>query len=119
MDFLQELFEVRFSIRQGDPLSIILYIIYVEPLLIALKISLLGSRVASVKQTNEAYCDDKNLLTDNLEDFSRMEDLLVKFDKSSGAILSRRSLKYCGLGDGQIKYIGQCKYVVNPEWKVE
>ena len=87
LGFLTRAIEVRFSIRQGDPLSMILYIIYVEPLLIALERSLLGLRVASVRQTLEAYCDDINLLTNNLEDFARMEELIVKFEKCSGAIL--------------------------------
>ena len=55
--------EVRFSIRQGDPLAMILYIIYIEPLLLTLEKSLTGLRLPSVRQTLEAYCDDINVLT--------------------------------------------------------
>ena len=33
LDFLTRPMKVLFSIRQGDPLSMILYIIYIEPLL--------------------------------------------------------------------------------------
>ena len=89
LGFLTRAIEVRFSIRQGDPLAMILYIIYIEPLLIALERSLVGLRLATIKQTLEAYCDDVNLLTDDLEDFGRMEDLVVKFENLSGALLSR------------------------------
>ena len=39
--------EVRFSIRQGDPLAMILYIIYVEPLLNALEKCLTGLSLVS------------------------------------------------------------------------
>ena len=89
LGFLTRAIEVRFSIRQGDPLAMILYIIYVEPLLNALERSLAGVRVASVKQTLEAYCDDINILTNELEDFVKMSDLVAKFEQLSGAILSR------------------------------
>ena len=58
LGFLTRAIEVRFSIKQGDPLAMILYIIYVEPLLNAL---LTGLRVASVKSKvvgfgGWAYC---------------------------------------------------------------
>ena len=77
----------------------ILYIIYVEPLLNALERSLVGLRVASIRQTLEAYCDDINLLTNDLEDFNRMEVLVVKFEQYSGAILSRdKKCKVVGFG---------------------
>jgi hypothetical protein len=99
LGFLTRAIEVRFSIRQGDPLSMILYIIYVEPLLIALERSLVGLKIASVRQTLEAYCDDLNLLTNNLEDLAKMEDLVVKFEKCSGVILSRdKKCKVLGIG---------------------
>ena len=77
----------------------ILYIIYVEPLLNALERSLTGLRVASVRQTLEAYCDDKNLLTHDLGDFGRMSTEVVKFEQYSGAILSRnKKSKVVGFG---------------------
>ena len=64
----------------------LLYIIYVEPLLNALERSLVGLRVAGIQQTLEAYCDDINLLTNDLEDFAKMEALVTKFEQYSGAI---------------------------------
>ena len=87
--FLTRSIEVRFSIRQGDPLVMILYIIYIEPLLNALERTLVGLRLASVTQTLEAYCDDINLLTNDLKDFGKMSELVAKFELLSGALLSR------------------------------
>ena len=66
----------------------LLYIIYVEPLLNALERSLVGLRVAGIQQTLEAYCIDINLLTNDLEDFAKMEALVIKFEQYSGSILS-------------------------------
>ena len=70
-----------------------------EPLLHALESSLVGLMVASVRQILEAYCDDINLLTNDLEDFNRMEVLVAKFEQYSGAILSRdKKCKVVGFG---------------------
>ena len=60
-----------------------------EPLLIALEKSLSGLKLASVQQTLEAYCDDINIITDDLEDFRRMETKIAEFEKYSGAILKQ------------------------------
>ena len=107
LGFLTRAIEVRFSIRQGDPLAMILYIIYVEPLLNALERSLTGLRVASVRQTLEAYCDDKNLLTHDLGYFGRMSTEVVKFEQYSGAILSQnKKSKVVGFQVGQRRRFG-------------
>ena len=45
---LTELIPVNFSIRQGDPLSMILYIIYTEPLLLCLDRHLSGIHLLSI-----------------------------------------------------------------------
>ena len=47
--------EVMFSIRQGDPLAMLLYILYIEPLLLALERNMTGLRVANIEQELEAY----------------------------------------------------------------
>ena len=73
---------VNFSIRQGDPLSMILYIIYMEPFLLYLDRHLIGLHLSdippavhtlssqtvmlatpqSVPEAVEAFCDDVTLL---------------------------------------------------------
>ena len=75
--------EVLFSIRQGDPLAMLLYIVYIEPLLIALEKKMAGLKVATFDQKLEAYCDDVNLLTDNLDDFGIVDDVIKKFETVS------------------------------------
>merc|ERR1711872_651088 len=49
--------QLRFSIRQGDPLAMLLYILYVEPLLWTLEKKITGLRVEGIEQKLEAYCD--------------------------------------------------------------
>ena len=53
--------KLLFSIRQGDPIAMLLYIIYVEPLLIALEKRMAGLKVAGIGKSLEAYCDDINV----------------------------------------------------------
>ena len=54
----------------------------------------------SIEQKLEAYCDDINITTDNLGDFDVVESVVQKFEKVSGAILSRdKKCKVIGLGN--------------------
>ena len=78
-----------FSIRQGDPLAMLLYILYIEPLLLILEAKMTGLRLKHISQKIEAFCDDVNLLTSDLKDFQIIEDIISKFEVSSGALLSR------------------------------
>ena len=89
LQFLTKAIEVSFSIRQGDPLAMILYIIYIEPLLLYLERVLVGIKVASIPQCIEAYCDDVNILTNSMTDFLVIDEAVRKFEAVSGAILSR------------------------------
>ena len=92
--------QLLFSIRQGDPIAMLLYIIYVEPLLQALEKRMKGLKVTGFGKSLEAYCDDINVITDNIADFDVVEKVIGKFEKVSGAILSRnRKCKVIGFGN--------------------
>ena len=108
MSELSSEIELLFSIRQGDPLAMILYIIYMEPYLIALEEELSGFTMGhsiqvdcceNIEQKVEAFCDDINAVTSNLDDFLVIEKVSKKFELSSGAILSRNlKCKVVGFG---------------------
>ena len=99
LQFLTKAIDVSFSIRQGDPLAMILYIIYIEPLLLYLEKVLVGLRVAGITQCIEAYCDDVNILTNRMSDFLIVDEAIRKFEDISGAILSReKKSKVIGFG---------------------
>jgi hypothetical protein len=55
LNFLTNPIQVLFSIRQGDPLSMILYIIYIEPLLMMIKRMTRGLNVSFVSQRDEEH----------------------------------------------------------------
>ena len=56
--------DVRFSIRQGDPLAMTLSIIYIESLLLYIERNLQGIKIANIPQKIELYCDDVNVMTE-------------------------------------------------------
>ena len=77
----------------------LLFIIYIEPFLLYLEKRLVGLNVAGVPQIIEAFCDDVNIITDNVEDLVKVDDAVIKFEQMSGAVLSRNfKCKVLGLG---------------------
>ena len=71
LNFLTQPIKLLFSIRQGDPLSILLYIIYLEPLLLMISKKTVGPKMSSFVQKDEDYCDDFNFI------FECDQDLLL------------------------------------------
>ena len=99
LSFLTQPIKVLFSIRQGDPLSMMLYIIYIEPLLLMINKRTHGIYISSFVQKDDDYCDDLNFISESENDLLVIEEVFVKFEEISGAILSRsRKSKIMGLG---------------------
>ena len=69
-----------------------------------------GLKVTGFGKSLEAYCDDINVITDNLADFDVVEKVIGKFEKVSGAILSRN--KKC-------KVIGFGNWVEKEDWPLD
>ena len=113
LQFLTQAIHVSFSIRQGDPLAMILYIIYIEPLLLYLERVAVGVRLAgNIPQSIEAYCDDVNILTNSLSDFLVIDNAVRKFEAVSGAILSRaQKSKVIGFGSWKDKNVWPLDYL--------
>ena len=58
-----------------------------------------GLQGAGIGKSLEAFCDDINVVTDNLEDLDMVSKVVGKFEKVSGAILSRnKKCKVIGFG---------------------
>ena len=101
--------DICFSIRQGDPLAMNLYILYIEPLLIYIEKHIRGptlhctiSGQLNFQQSVEAHCDDLNTITEDDSDLIIIDESVRKFERVSGAILSR-NLKCKIIGFGKIE----------------
>ncbi len=88
-----------FSIRQGDPIAMPLYTIYMEPLLVNLEAECKGIRIGDSAELDEPYADDVEVLVDDDKDFVKVNQMFEKFESLSGAVLSRsEKSKVMGFG---------------------
>ena len=88
-----------FSFRQGDPISMLLYLIYIEPLLVKLGQNLQGLRFPNFSEVDEDYCDDVELLIEKEKDLILADAIFRKFESFAGAIVNRTSnSKILGIG---------------------
>ena len=90
LDFLTKDIAVSFSVRQGDPLAMLLYVIYVEPFLVMIEKNLSGLMVGNIRQILEAFCDDINIFIEIEEDLVKLGKIVEDFENISGAILSKK-----------------------------
>ena len=65
LQWLTDPINVSFSIRQGDPLAMLI-IMYIETLLVYLERVVVGLQITGIPQSIEANCDDVNVLSDFL-----------------------------------------------------
>ena len=99
---LTEAIKLLFSFRQGDPISMLLYLIYIEPLLVKLGKELHGLHFPNFPEVDEDYCDDVELLIESDEDLIKANDIFEKFESFAGAILNRSNKsKIMGIGGFQ------------------
>ena len=80
---------ITFSIRQGDPLAMLIYIIQLELFLWTLHRALPGLDVAGIVELALAYVDDVDVLGDNDKDITMVDGICRLFERMSGAILNR------------------------------
>ena len=98
---LSDTFDIGRGIRQGCPLSMILYVLFKEALYCNIKsnISIKGPRLPNDKCLKIlGYADDTTLfLKDNLSILEIMR-VINKFEKATGAILNKDKTKIYGMG---------------------
>lgn len=74
--------KIQKSVRQGDPLSMFLFVIYLQPLLDKLTQTFPHA-------TLNAYADDLSMFIDNEQQLSAVMLIIADFEKVSGAILNK------------------------------
>ena len=99
LNSLTDEIRLTFSFRQGDPISMILYLIYVEPLLIKLGELLQGFHMANFTELDNDFCDDVELMVEDENDLVLADEIFTKFSIVSGALLNRsHKSKIMGIG---------------------
>ena len=89
LEELSPFMDILFSLRQGDPLAMILYVIQLEPLLARLEQVLEGLTIGPVVEKSLGYVDDVAGMGDKERDLLRLDEEVRAFEMASGAILNR------------------------------
>lgn len=97
LDELTESIDILFSVRQGDPIAMILFIIFLEPLLRKIVELVPGVWVGGARLTHEPYADDISGLF-KAGDLERLEAVMTQYERVSGALVNRTKCKALGLG---------------------
>ena len=79
---------LTFSFRQGDAISMILYLIYIEPLLVKLGNLLKGFRMPDFNEVDNDFCDDVEIVIEDENDLLQAVEIFGKFGEVSGAKLN-------------------------------
>ena len=117
---LSDPISVLFSVRQGCPIAMLLFIVYIKPLLLqlckivsgySLRVPILHSGSfndqIAVKEKQELFVDYSEINVTNDSEFWAVDEMVCCFEQVSGAILNRSSKsKVMGLGcwKGQTKW---------------
>ena len=89
--------EILFSVRQGDPIAMILYVIFLEPLLQKMNRVIQGVWVGGARLLHEPYADDISGLFKE-GSLQQIDKLLTDYEGLSGALVNRDKCKAMGLG---------------------
>ena len=96
-----KLFPIERSVKQGDPLSSLIYVLTLEPLLEKIRCDKLISGIkipgGQVKKIS-AYADDTNFIIQHPKDIRKILNHYELFSKASGAKLNKNKSKIMQIG---------------------
>jgi hypothetical protein len=80
---------ITFSLRQGDPLAMLLFVIHIQPLLVQLQRVMAGLSIGAIRETALGYVDDVAAVSSTLDDLPIIDTAVADFEAPSGALLNR------------------------------
>ena len=98
---LTEHIPIQCAVRQGCPLSMVLYALCLHPLLCTLENKLTGIHIRGTERcsTVVAYADDVTVLVTKPEDFDQIQQSVTQFERATGAKLNKQKSKALAIGN--------------------
>ena len=99
-DFRSSLIPIKSSIRQGCPLSMLLYAICLNPLIQSLEKNLSGIKIGrrQVRTTVVAYADDVKIFLSSVADIQQLKETMLAFEAAIGAVVNIHQSRALALG---------------------
>lgn len=91
---------VQSSVRQGCPISMVLFAIAIEPFLSTLTRELQGLHIHGQKITCYAYADDVTVLVTAANDYEKLFETVALYEAASGSKLNRHKSGIMDIGRG-------------------
>jgi hypothetical protein len=101
------------SIRQGCPLSVHLFVLYIEPLLVRLSQVLKGISLFNEKLSVRAFVDDVTIFISCDEDFTRAGQVIDLFCQWTKARMNKEKTKALGLGIWRTRMIWPLQWLAS------
>ena len=98
LDTPSKLVSIVFSVRQGDPIAMLLFLLYVEPLFRMLNIELPGISLGSARITGFSYVDDNNSIVTDISHIHLIRPIFHRFGRLSGASPNLAKSYILGIG---------------------
>ncbi|XP_026476274.1 uncharacterized protein LOC113381813, partial [Ctenocephalides felis] len=95
---LSEYIKIERSVRQGCPLSMILFVIGLDPLLEELENKLEGQNIITKNVKILAYADDVTLIVKSNSEEIKSLEIIKSYCKSSGAEINEQKSTFLSLG---------------------
>jgi hypothetical protein len=76
---LTKLINILFSVRQGNPVAFIFYLLFIEPLLLMIRKMITEVTLGDMKVEDELYVDDENKLITKEKNLLVIDYIFIKF----------------------------------------
>lgn len=83
--FLSRTFKIKTSVRQGCPLSMLLFAVYLDPFIRLCNFSLKGLQIGQCTYKINAYADDVVIFVGEINDFKTVSKIIKVFEGGSNA----------------------------------